>query len=179
MFSKVPSVAIFSCVTLVLAGCTLLPIKKIQPLIAPPSASACPNETRVQLLVNGTNRFGYPLTKNIPQFGYLLPADNDPASGRGVTQRSSLKTFVDYDRAVGMRLRDKLDSDLLNDSVVKAFTAFVTSVSGEAQLDAQIAERPLQPVVVWMSKKNSLRYDNAWRAKTSASSTQGFCEQAI
>ncbi len=72
-------------------------------------------------------------------FGYLLPADDNTATTRNV-KMNTVPKFEDYDAAIAGRVKEKLGSDLASDPVVKAFRELLTSVSSEAQLDAQIAD---------------------------------------
>lgn len=138
------------CVLFLLTGCTLLPVKKIQPLIAPPDAPACTADTQVHLFSEKkANSFGY-VDKNdgAQQFGYLLPANDDYKTGRRVESVSPLQNFTAFDKAAADRVNDKLDQELASDPVVKAFTKVLVAVSAEAQLDSQIADGTTQKALV-------------------------------
>ena len=129
------------CVLFTLTGCTLLPLKKLQPTIAPPDAEAC--STMANLIKSVTS----------PTFGYLLPVDvgatsmrtgfvvDTPDSGSARTVLASVPTFDDYDAVVAERVRAKMGDELSKDPVVVAFRKILESVSAEAQLDAQIADK--------------------------------------
>ena len=146
MSFKIHSTASLACIAFLLTGCTLVPIKKIQPMIAPPSGGTCPDEASVHLLSASATRFGYLSPADLRNtgataaFGYLLPTDDNAEFARSVKQARLLTTFTDYHQAVQDRVSEKLGSDLASDPVVKAFTEVIASVSGEAQLDAQIAD---------------------------------------
>src|ERR1700723_4435737 len=109
MAVKYLSTTLLAFVALTLTGCTLLPLKKIQPLIAPPAAAPCEAEARVHLFAPAATTFGrFPANDTrmqaTPKFVYLLPGDDDPANGRPVSQVNALPTFADYNAAAVKRV---------------------------------------------------------------------------
>lgn len=151
MSCKISATICLFCVPFILTGCTLIPIKKIQPSIAPPSGTTCADNVTVHLLsTKATTSYGYLLPPDVkklqemtarPVFGYSLPEDDNTALTRSVKQTTTYTNFTEYHKAVQARVTEKLGSDFSSDPVVKAFTEVVASVSGEAQLDAQIADK--------------------------------------
>jgi hypothetical protein len=125
------------CLVLPIVGCTLLPLKKLQPTLAPPSGDTC---TVPVSLMRGA----------APAFGYLLPYDPsvhaadllvEPA-GTNSDQLllASAPSFEKYDNAIASRVQSKMGDELAKDPVVVAFRKTRESVSAEVQLDAQIAD---------------------------------------
>jgi hypothetical protein len=112
---------------LVLTGCTLLPMRNLRPVIAPPIGGACTTTTRALL----ANEVGV-------GFQYILPHDaNTRSPERAVTD------FEAYNAAIQTRVASKLPPALAQHRVTKAFSEFLTSVSAEAQLDAQVSDGTL------------------------------------
>jgi hypothetical protein len=116
---------------LFLAGCTLLPMKNLQPVIAPPSAGAC-TSTLARM------------EKESSQFHYAVPTDA-PVGGLAHMSTKPATIFESYNSMIQARVAAKLPPDLANHRVTKAFQEFLTAASGEAQLDAQISDGTLKP----------------------------------
>lgn len=108
-----------------LPGCTLLPMKTLKPIIAPPALSLCPQNSAEQK--NTAEQIG--------EIGYFLPSD--AAGPLRVTDQTSASSFDDYRQKVKDRIDSKLPTDLAEDHVTVVFRDFLTAVSGEAQLAAQ------------------------------------------
>ncbi len=138
---KVSSTISLGVIVSLLTGCTLLPLKRIQPLIAPPEAPACNEDTKVRLFNEDSDKFGHvtDAARRASDFGYLLPGADSVANGRSV-RATKFKSFSEFDNSATQRVNDKLGARLAGDPVVRAFTAAMVSVSAEAQLDAQIAD---------------------------------------
>ena len=121
-----------------LSGCTLLPMKNLQPVIAPPISEH-------NVICKGSETF---LTGEVPISGpvqsvlqYILPSDPDPNTHQPMVAKA--KNFEDYRTMVRVRVASKLPVELAQDRVTVAFVEFLTSASGEAQLDDQIADSNL------------------------------------
>jgi hypothetical protein len=111
-----------------LTGCTLLPIKKLQPVIAPPAACT-DNELKASDLKTS-------------EFGYEYPTDD--VSGNARTMNVNMvNSFEKYKTKIKTRVDLKLPQELSTDRVVIAFSDFLTAVSAKAQLDAQVADGTL------------------------------------
>lgn len=111
-----------------LSGCTLLPMRNLQPVIAPPKPDGgviCKSE---QTLLTGE-----PEKSGVVQ--YVLPRD--------AGQITIATNFEDYRAEVRARVAVKLPPELARHRVTLAFVDFLTSASGEAQLDAQISDNTL------------------------------------
>jgi len=108
-----------------LSGCTLMPLKRFQPVVAPPA----PCEKAQFTFLPSERSEGKPLG-----FHYVLP------SGASKTNAMSFKEYRSETQAA---VRAKLPPGLQEHKVTKAITDFVTSVVGGAQLDAQIADGTL------------------------------------
>jgi hypothetical protein len=115
-----------ACAALTLSGCTLLPMKNLQPVIAPPTGGTC-----------GADRTF--LRNETSQFHYTYP--HEVTEGR--TETAIVDNFEAYNDRIKARVESKLPAALAQNSVTNAFREFLTSVSGEAQLDAQVADRTL------------------------------------
>jgi hypothetical protein len=117
-----------TCAATLLSGCAAIPLNRLQPLIAP-TGSACQSE-KGSFLANE-------LTDNT--FRYQLPS-------RSITNQTSGSYFETYYAAVEQAVSDKLPPQLKQHKVVKAFTEYLASSFGEAQLDAQVTAGALMKV---------------------------------
>jgi hypothetical protein len=106
---------------IVLQGCTLLPMKVLKPVIAPPSIGGCSPDAAA------------PIT----QIQYRVPSDETDGAQRAAST-TSVHSFDAYRQAIQTRVDSKLPPELAQDHVTVVFRDFLTSVSGEAQLVAQI-----------------------------------------
>jgi hypothetical protein len=114
-----------------LSGCTLLPLKNLQPVIAPPApVVAADLGLPVTCKTKDTLLLGEP-----GSFHYVLPGDDGTFP----------KNFEDYRTQLRDRARQTLGTDLANDPVMRVLVDLFASASGEAQLDAQIADNTLDP----------------------------------
>jgi len=123
--SPVSSVVI-ACAALMLTGCTLLPMRKLQPVIAPPTGDTCTTDRA--------------LLRNEPSgFHYIYP--HEVIAGR--TEAAFVDNFESYNTAIQARVASKLPPALAQNRVTNVFREFLTPVFAEAQLDAQVADRTL------------------------------------
>jgi len=148
-----------------LTGCTLLPMQILQPVIAPPAPMPdggliCTDPR----LVDEHAIFG-PAVK----VQYLLPGDHDLATSRPtriIGADSGADSFVHYREMVLERVAHKLPAELAGDRVTGVFVDFLTAASGEAQLDAQIADHTLYDQSTIAAERASiLRYSSAAKLK--------------
>jgi hypothetical protein len=126
----IPMTAFCAFAAFALSGCTLLPMKNLQPVIAPLAAGAC----------NDTHAFLADEISKAANIHYTLPSDSIPLGGGA--RRVGVATadnFEAYKTAVQNRVASKLPPALAQHRVTIAFTEFLTSASAEAQLDAQVA----------------------------------------
>jgi hypothetical protein len=123
--------ALFLVYAFVLSGCTLLPIKNLQPVIAPPAGACAKTSDPVRLLLNETPTPG--------KLQYLRPDADKWVAGGGPRPVLSDSTFADYSKNIETTINNKLPSDLANHPVTIALRKFFTAISAEAQLDAQVA----------------------------------------
>ena len=107
---------------LMISGCAVLPMKNLQPVIAPPTAGACGG---------GLARAG-----KGPSFRYVLPGETT-TGGAPQIEMVTTNGFEEYDTAIQNRLASKLPPALAQHRVTVAFREFLTSVTGEAQFVAQ------------------------------------------
>ena len=112
---------------LMLNGCTLLPMRNLKPVIAPPQGSTCTTDR--PLLKSEVVGVG---------FQYIFPHDATAAA-----PEKAYTDFEAYNTAIQVRVAKKLPRALAEHRVTKAFSEFLTSVSAEAQLDAQVADGTL------------------------------------
>jgi hypothetical protein len=117
---------VVACGALTLNGCTLLQMKKLQPVIAPPTGGTCAPDR-----VLATN-----MKNESTGLHYVYP--HEITAGRA--EATITDNFEAYNAAIQARVTSKLPATLAQDRVTKAFSEFLTSVSGEAQLDAQVAD---------------------------------------
>jgi len=118
------------CAAFTFSGCTLLPMKNLEPVIAPPAAGAC----------NDTHAFLADEVPKAAKIHYTLPSDAAAASGeKPHAEIATVDSFEAYNTATQNRVASKLPPALAQHRVTIAFREFLTSVSGEAQLDAQVA----------------------------------------
>src|SRR6266851_446566 len=112
-----------------LSGCAAIPLKRMQPVIAPPNS---PCTDKFSFLANEPTDFHYGLS-NAATNSYIS-LSNTPSG----------PLFEAYSNTIQKVVSAKMPPGLKQHKVTKAFTAFLTSVSGEAQLDAQIADGTLK-----------------------------------
>jgi hypothetical protein len=102
-----------------LSGCVAVPIKRIRPVIGPPPD------------VCDKNRREYLPGEPGDAFHYILPNGH------------SARTFEEFHREVIASVKPKLPPALQQHKVTLAFIDLLTSASGEAQLETQIAENTI------------------------------------
>jgi hypothetical protein len=113
----------------VLCGCTAMPLKRFKPVIAPPPGICKPGSTSL-------------LAGEPPDtFHYVSPGKpNDPDI------KPFPKTFEEYYGAVQKNVQKNMPTELADSKVTLAFMKYFTTVSGQAQLDAQISVGRLDKV---------------------------------
>src|ERR1035441_9498721 len=121
-----------------LSGCTLLPMKDLQPVIAPPTPDG-----GVTCIDSKTQLRGEVITPHMVQ--YLLPRDAPDRMHRPMI--GTVTDFEQYRSLLIKRVSDKLPGELPRDPVMTALLDFLISASGEAQLDDQIAAHLLDPTI--------------------------------
>jgi hypothetical protein len=135
--SRVRFAALLFPLAFVISGCTLIPMKNLQPVIAPPNTPSC-NDNSVYLGKEFRLHEGRPLRSERPVFHYVLPGPPTASEDQNYKRR-----FEDYDAAIMKRVESKLPAPLAQHRVTVAFREYLTAASGEAQLDAQIADGTL------------------------------------
>ncbi len=113
------------------SGCAAVPLKRFQPVIVPPSVFCTPDKS------------GLLADEPMTEFHYVLPRDA-PGGQILLFGRSPGPLFATYHTTIQAIVRAKMPPGLQEHKVTKAFTDFVASASGEAQLDAQIANGTLR-----------------------------------
>jgi len=108
---------------ILLGGCTLLPMKNLQPVIAPPEATPCKSE-------EGLLKVELPLRGGPAKLHYVVPDGSRIAI---------VDSFADYRARVQSQVASRLPPELANHPVTRAFIDLLGEASAEAQLDAQIA----------------------------------------
>ena len=117
-----------------LFGCSAIPVSRLQPVIAPPSAPCTP-PAGFRFMATEQNAFHYVAPSGTPGGAPIrLVSRTDVPSG---------PLFDKYYTTVEANVRAKLPPGLQQHRVTTKLTRFLTSVSGEAQLDAQIADGTL------------------------------------
>jgi hypothetical protein len=117
-------------VAAMLSGCVVLPLKRFQPVIAPPSDSCTPDRSSL-LASEPTAQFHYVLPPSVPGERILLAG------------KASGPLFETYRTSIQTAVRGHLPGALQTHRVTNAFLDLLLSVSGEAQVDAQIANHVL------------------------------------
>jgi hypothetical protein len=115
-----------------LSGCAVLPLNRFQPIIAPPNTSC---------QISAASLF---VGENPHQFQYVLP--RAAAAERMVNSPGALPVVTDfetYHTTIQNTVESKLPPGLKQHKVTKALVDFLTSVSAEAQLKAQVADGTL------------------------------------
>jgi hypothetical protein len=130
-----------------LSGCAAIPLKRLQPVVAPPNTSCTSDQ--FEFLVSEPTEFHYVLPGGAPVNSVLR--SNATRGALYETYRSKIQTVV----------RAKLPLGLQQHKVTKAFTEFLTSVSGEAQLDAQVADGTLKDSVQIAAEREAIRKHSA------------------
>jgi len=103
-----------------LVGCTAIPLNRMRPIVAVPNTTCSAPNAR---LLEGDNLYV------LPEGGF---------SGRYAG--NSAKTFEDYHARVRAIVRDRIPQGLQDHKVTIAFADYFASVSGEAQLEAQLSQ---------------------------------------
>jgi hypothetical protein len=134
-------------VLVVLSGCAAMPLQRFKPVIAPPNTS-CQRE-RIVFLADEPTTFHYVL----------------PSAGPGARLLAS-NTFETYYTTIQTTVRAKLPPSLQQHKVTNAFLEFFIAVSGEAQLDAQIADGTLADSKQIEVEREAIRKHNAPRKLT-------------
>jgi hypothetical protein len=136
------------------SGCAVLPLRRLQPVVAPPNAS-CKRDQFTFLAGEPSTEFHYELPNAAIAAGTAI----DPYISRSNTGSGAL--FEAYYNKVQQTVSAKLPPGLQQHKVVKAFTEFLTSVLGEAQLDAQIAEGTLTESEQIAAEREAIRKHRA------------------
>jgi hypothetical protein len=158
------------CIAVMLSGCTLLPMKNLQPIIAPPTADACTGNT-------GLLSAEIPPPMQRPQLHYILPKDL-ANGGEHRVEITTVGSFEEYRASVKTRVDNRLPADLANDPVTTQFREFLTSVSGEAQLDAQVADHTATDMAIIKSERDLIKkYNSAPNLKQAA--LKGFARKVF
>jgi hypothetical protein len=130
----------------ILSGCTAVPLKRLQPVIAPPNPPCAADQFK--FLASESAGFHY-----VSPSGASLPTvsrSNTPAGPLFETYYKTVKTSADA----------KLPPGVAQHKVTNALIEFMTSVSGEAQLDAQIAEGVLSDPGQIAAEREAIRKHN-------------------
>ncbi len=136
-----------------LTGCAVMPLRRFQPVVVPPSDSCQRDQFRLFDASEPTTEFHYVLPKDAPGD---VPGSNVMKSA---TVPGAL--FETYHARIQTAVREKLPPGLREQKVTNAFTDFLTSVSGEAQLDAQIADRTLTDTKKIAAEREAIRKHRA------------------
>jgi len=139
-FLRSAKAATISALLIGLTGCTLLRVKNLQPVVAPPAEKTCTD--LADLLAHEP--------PPIPgrSIRYELPPDFKWRSQQEVAQYKNdptVATFVDYDNAIAARVSKRLPATLATDPVTVAFRRFLTAISAEAQLESLVADGTVKP----------------------------------
>lgn len=122
----------------VCCGCTALPLHRFKPIVAPPvSSSSC--QGPAVLKAGETSEFHYILPKS-------ARSDESVPSKYMTTSRAAAAAeplFESYHSKVRTAVGSKLPPGLQQHKVTKVLIDYFIAVSGEAQLDAQIADGTL------------------------------------
>ena len=122
----------------ILSGCTLMPLKRFKPLVDAPAAPCTPDELS-HLYPDEPVQIHYLLPKtavdlHLASSPYL--SQSDPAAG---------PLFDSYVGIIQQVVDHQLPPGLRDHKVTHAFTQFMATASGQAQLNAQIAYLRLEP----------------------------------
>jgi hypothetical protein len=115
------SAVLLVCAAAALGGCTAVPLGRMRPIVAPPNSTCDAGNVR---LFDG---------ESSSELHYVLP-DGMP-TGRFSVQ--TVTNFEQYHERVRSILRDRIPAGLQEHKVTNALADFLTSVSAEAQLQAQ------------------------------------------
>ena len=135
---------LLGCGALILTGCAAIPLKRLQPVVAPPSTACSPGQ-RPQLLL-GEQQYESPKDGSPPRFHYATPGGNFIVQNdTGPVNRSSVATYQRYRASVLTSTQSRLPRNLQNEKVTKKLSKFLTAVSGQAQLNAAVMEGTIRP----------------------------------
>jgi hypothetical protein len=132
-----------------LAGCAAIPMKRMRPVIAPPSPTC--KDDKTGFLANEPTAFHY----GLPSAAITLKL----ATNAYITRSSKVHgpLFDDYHDTIQKVVLAAMPPALKQHKVTKAFTEFLTSASGEAQLDAQIADRRLADTTLIAAERQAIQ----------------------
>jgi hypothetical protein len=122
------------------AGCAAIPLKRLQAIIGPPTGTCKSGQVKSVELENGA------------EFHYVLPSGGISRHGSTVSL-----TFEDYRAKVQAIVQAKMPPGLQQHKVTNAFADFLTSASGQAQLDAQVADRTLTDIQKITAERESIQ----------------------
>jgi hypothetical protein len=111
------------CALAILSGCTLVPLSRFEPVVAPPN-SPCDAKEQFSFLTSE------PLEVR-SQLHYVLPSS---------APTPTTTSFESYYSTTKSLVQAKLPPGLRDHKVTSAFFDFLTTAIGEAQLDAQITD---------------------------------------
>ncbi|HKV92429.1 MAG TPA: hypothetical protein VJW20_07775 [Candidatus Angelobacter sp.] len=117
----------------VLSGCAALPLKKFTPVVTPPTNSSCAAAEFKLMKGESTNTLHYqlpPVATSATQFNI----SRQPGTS------STEPLFESYYTTILAAAQTRLPAGLKDHKVTKTLIEWLTSVSAEAQLDAQIAD---------------------------------------
>jgi hypothetical protein len=145
-----------------LSGCATIPLKRLQPVVAPPSVLC--NRDQVRSFVSEPTEFHYVLPGGAP-VKYIL---------RSPTASGAL--FETYYITIQTSVRAKLPPGLQQHKVTITFTELLSSVTGEAQLDAQVADGTLTDSGQIEAEREAIRKHSAPSTLTHGE-TKDFAEK--
>lgn len=131
-----------------LSGCTLLPMKNLQPVVAPPAGASTCSDART-FLPNEV-----PVDSRIQ---YVVPGD---AAREHRMVIETTDSFEAYRAAIQKRIKSKLPPALADHHVTVAFVDLLTVASAEAQLAAQAASKKLNADTVNAERDSIQKHSN-------------------
>lgn len=131
-----------------MSGCTLLPIRNLRPVIAPPAGASTCSDSHA-FLPNES------IAENRVQ--YVAPGD---AAGEHRMVIEATNSFEAYRAAIQKRVKAKLPPAIADHRVTTAFVELLTAASAEAQLDAQAAGKKLEANVVNAERDSIQKHSN-------------------
>jgi hypothetical protein len=137
------SIFLVAYTAIMLSGCALMPLKRFQPVIAPPNVAQCDSTTEFRFLEGESKDFHYQLPN------YVRDSDESINRSKSIVRSTtgSGPLFETYHSKIQAAVQARLPAGLKErkaGKVTNAFIDFVTAASGEAQLDAQIADGTLK-----------------------------------
>lgn len=126
-----------------LYGCAAIPLSRLLPVVATPD-SACGSKHEYSFLSKEPPALFHYVYHPVGQIHHEAYSAA-PVAFITTSKAANGALFEDYRSAIRATVQSNLPSGLKNHSVTVALTEFLTSVSGEAQLDAQIADGTLKP----------------------------------